>query len=270
MLNHTWPRCPGSGCQVWAICFQTGYTKGSLPSCGRAKDMASGADPSLAITAWDRAWDVTAKIKIDSGERNWDLPGKGSQPGQTEADQRLSWGFETPQVERQTKTALGDAGRAQMMWMCFEAVTRPGFRGMMQELQWIALSVKEQTWDYGAQHGRRGWWWHHEREGAYSQGQWKMWHNINGQMAIINFQLYRAAQGDKVSDRVTRTKRKCTSSIIQERAQKGCFPLKEIKACTNEIQFRIVSRSFKYHILDVTQSMNELEQKLSLPGLQQS
>jgi len=52
--------------------------------------MASGADPSLAITAWDRAWDVTAKIKIDSGERNWDLPGKGSQPGQTEADQRLS------------------------------------------------------------------------------------------------------------------------------------------------------------------------------------
>lgn len=26
----------------------------------------------------------------------------------------------------------------------------------------------------------------------------------------------------------------------------------------------------KYHIFDVTQSMNELKQKLSLPGLQQS
>lgn len=45
-----------------------------------------------------------------------------------------------------------------------------------------------------------------------------LWHKIKGQlarrqMAIINFRLDRAAQADKVSDRVTSTERKATGCI---------------------------------------------------------
>lgn len=45
-----------------------------------------------------------------------------------------------------------------------------------------------------------------------------LWHKIKGQsahrqMAIINFQLDRAAQADKVPDRVTSTERKARGSI---------------------------------------------------------